>query len=50
MDKPDALVVSDEAPGDTVSSEILIVSLGNAVSRTQGGSKSTNENKREIYS
>lgn len=49
MDKPDDLVVTDERLGDAVISEISIVSLGNAVSRTQGGSKSTNENKREIY-
>lgn len=49
MDEPDDLVVSDERLGDAVTPEILIVSLGNAVSRTQGGNRSTNENKREIY-
>ncbi len=49
MDKPDDLVVSDERLEDAVTSEISIVSLGNAVSRTQGGTRSNNENKREIY-
>jgi len=50
MDKPDGPVVPDERPRDTVTLEISIVSLGNAVSRTQGGNRSNNENKREIYS
>ncbi|MBV9012718.1 MAG: albusnodin family lasso peptide [Pseudonocardiales bacterium] len=49
MNKPDDPVVSDERPGDTATSEISIVSLGDAVSRTQGGNRSINENKREIY-
>lgn len=49
MDKTDDLVVSDEQSGDVVVSEFSIVSLGNAVSRTQGGNRATSENKREIY-
>lgn len=49
MGKPDDLVVADERAQEAVTSEILIVSLGNAVSRTQGGNRSDNENKREIY-
>jgi hypothetical protein len=35
---------------DRASSSIAIVLLGDAVTRTQGGNRSTNENKREIYS
>jgi hypothetical protein len=49
MDKPEDVIVSDNRPEGAVISEILIVSLGNAVSRTHGGTKSDNENKREIY-